>query len=409
MGIFGKNNKPKGGEVKPVPDKPVIDNNKAKAIKEIETAIHYSSDNDIVELTDSVAGFPWVVTFYNQILGTNDIPNSLDIGKPIATQSYRVIKDMVVYLDSGLQSIKPDNIEGNITLDVEAPVYQGDIIVAKMHGRLAMLSIDEVTIRRYETNTMYYASFKLLTFLDDSNDHDLYTNLLDKVATTNIYVDDDLCHNTNKRIMDEDTYKFIKGGVKTVDLLFDKYISEYFSKLYRYFILELDKGTVIDPYLNDFIIKFFSPDDYRTIAGIERYGGGEERERKMTIFDLIVEGGDVSFMTDLYFCLKDRGIRAFHNYTPFDYEVTSDKERAISDLIPDKTYFLSDKFTGDEVLTDKFEELLRSFIDNNHIDLLMLNEEIKNVNNYSYEEGYFKTPILITLFKIYLLDPTKGA
>lgn len=408
MGIFGKNNKPKGDEVKPVPDKPVIDDNRKKAISEIATAIHYSSDNDIVELTDSVAGFPWTVTFYNQILGTNDISNSLDIGKPIATQSYRVIKDMVVYLDSGLQSIKPDNIEGNITLDIEAPVYQGDIIVAKMHGRLAMLSVDEVTIRRYETNTMYYASFKLLTFLDDNNDHELYTNLLDKVATTNIYVDDDLCGNTNKRIMDEDTYKFIKGGIKTVDLLFDKYIAEYFSKLYRYFILELDKGTVIDPYLNDFIIKFFSPDDYRTIAGIERYGGGEDRERKMTIFDLIIEGGDISFMTDLYFCLKDRGIRAFHNYTPFDYEVTSDKERVVDDLVPNKSYFLSDNFTGDETLTDKFEELLRSFIDNGRIDLLMLNEEIKNVNNYSYEEGYFKTPILITLFKIYLLDPSKG-
>lgn len=394
MALFDKNNKNGNIEVVPL-DKHI-------GSDDIGTAIKYESETPITDITPEVSGLPWTVDFYNQILNKNDVASEIDIDKPIATQSYREIKDTVIKLSSSIESVNSSELTGDGWIDIEDVVREGDIIVARLHNnRLAMLNITEVKNRSYELNTIYYITFKLLTFVDD-DDRALYTNLKDKVATESVFLDPELATQTNSKIIDKSTYMLIRSGQTTIDSIMNMYINKYFSIRDNYFLLTIDGDKLIDPYLNDFILKFFEAGEYRLLNNIERYGGGVSRENYMTIYDGILGVSDIRYVSKLGFGLKSPGLYSFHNYNDFKYEVVIDGTEKIND----KTYYVPENFYTEEP-TEDFDKLLKSYIDTRVINHVLLNNELKKLTEYDYQEGYFRIPVLLVLLKLYLINPNE--
>lgn len=393
MALFKKDNKSGGDKVVP---------SKTPETKELGVAIKYESEESITDMTDEVAGLPWTITYYNQIVDKNSVVGDLDINKPIATQSYREVADVVMKLDSSIDSVNSSEITGSGFIDIEDVVNVGDVIVARLHNdRLAMLNVSEVKPRSYELNTIYHISFKLLTFVDN-DDLPLYVNLLDKIATESVFVDESLAEHTTKKVMDKNTYMLIKGGLSTIDTIMTMYINKFYSVTDRYFTLKVNDDMLIDPYLNDFILKFFTPDDYRVLDGIERYGAGIDRERYLTIFDSLLGMADINYISKLGFSLKKRGFHNFHNYNSFKYEVSIDGDESITD----KNYFVPKEIYNGEV-TDSFDKLLQSYIKEQTVNIVTLNTELKRITEYTDMEAYFRVPILLVIFKLYIVTPNR--
>lgn len=379
-------------------NKDSVDVNLHKTSKELETTVVMASDVKQTAITNNIAGYKWEVDFYNQILGNGDEPKQPDVGLNITLQSYRLIENMEMIMSSTLTSSNPNDLSGEGYVNIGSVVNKYDIFIAKVHNnKTAIFYIDEISEDTYENNNIFKVTFKLFAYSTDSV---VYENIINKVATNYVYNKEYKFTNNTPVILKKNAFNF-DYGTNVIKSIMTLYFNKYFNLKLRYLTIE-DGDIFIDPYLNDFITKVFSSEDYPVLLTINRLEGA--RENDITIFNALVESLDIRHINKLYSSGPSLYYRSnyFKNVMHIEYMV----DRDIVNYKPyfeDKHYFIDSTFYDGTVSDDdKFGNILMAFVKDKEI----LHEDIISmIDTLSFDnlkEDYYKVPILCYLYSVFL-------
>lgn len=374
--IFGKGNKVSQ----------FVDNEK------LETSRHFESDITVDNITNSVGGYGWTVTYFNQLLKSNDETNVLDINLTKPTQQYRKIENLEIKLISPLESLTASEIKGTAYVNIGSAINKNDMFVAELHdGRVCVFKVDDVVDTTYELNQIATIEFSYFTFA--SEDEALYKNLHDKVVTEYIY-DNDFKQSNGSPIIAKKEYL----SHYTVLANCQKLMTNYLSKFLRngLLVLNIDEGDLIDPYLTDFILSTFSVSDIPKLSNVNRLNSNIVRNDTFTIYNCILGNLELSYANKLGFT---RTVNDPNTYVYIRVPIMVGLDRDV--IINDADYFISDAFyslkTVDKVTS--FEKILFNFINGDTNTVEEIDDCIKNTLSLSDFDVYFKIPILLMIYK----------
>lgn len=370
-----------------------------KSSKELETTVITASDVTQTAITNNISGFKWEVDYYNQILDNGDEPKRPDVTLNITLQSYRKIEKIEMILSSPLNSTNPNELMGEAYINIGSAVHKHDVIIGKIHNnKTAMFTIEEVYNETYEDNNIFKISFKLFGY---STDVSIYNNIINKVATNYVYNNDYKFSNNSPVILKKNAFNF-DYGISTLKAIMNKYFNIYYNTKLNYIVLEDSDGILIDPYLNDFIIKGYSSIDYPVLNDLNKLVG--DRTNDMTIYDGLVTNIKISRLDKLYTTSPSLYYNSVYYKNVLKVNFMIDKDIKIKkSYFEDKDYFISDNFYNNTIApTDEFEILLKNFLEDKTVvpeDIVKL---IDNIEFDNYKLDYFKIPILCFIYNYFL-------
>lgn len=366
-----------------------------KTAKELEMVIYTESDVGQAAITNNISGYKWEVNFYTQILGNGDEPKQPDKLLNITLQSYRLIENAEIILTSPLSAANEDNLGGECYINIGSAIHQYDIIIAKVHNnKTAIFLVDEVTYDTYEDNNIFKVTFKLFGY---SHDKATYESIINKVATNYVYNKEYKLSNQSPIILKKDAFNF-DYGMSTIKTIMRSYFNKYYDKKLNFIVVDDKDGKMLDPYLNDFIIKAFSSMEYDVLMDINKMVG--DRSNDLTLFDGLFTNVKFTTLDKLGSSTPNLYYNSvfFKNVMKVAYSVGKDNFKSYFDQ---GQYFVSDIFYKGES-QDEFEILLYNFIK----DKTIVPEDIgKFIDNIDYTEkrlDCYKIPILCFIYSVYL-------
>lgn len=372
-----------------------VKENLHKTSKELETTVITASDITQTAITNNIAGYKWEVDYYNQIIGNGDEPKQPDVTYNITLQSYRKIENLEIIMSSPLTSTNPSELGGDGYININGTVHQHDIFIAKIHNnKTAIFKIEEVILDTYEDNNIYKINFKLFGY---STDKILYENIINKVATNYVYNNEYRFANQSPTILKKDAYNF-DYGMNTIKGVMTTYFNKYYDRKMNYVAIEDNNGKMIDPYLNDFIIKAYSGIDYNLLADVNRMVG--DRTHDITIFDGMFTNIVLNRIDKIGSSLPGIYYNSVYYKNVLRVAYSVDK----TNLVPyfeDNNYFVSDKFY-DGTTDDEFEILLYNFVTNKDIVPEDIVKQIDNINFDNKKLDCYRIPILCFIYSVYL-------
>lgn len=370
-----------------------------KTSEQLETTVITASDVTQTAITNNISGYKWEVDYYNQILGNGDEPKRPDVTVNITLQSYKKIEKLEMILSSPLNSTNPNELLGEAYVNIGSAVHKHDIIIGKIHNnKTAIFSVEEVYNETYEDNNIFKISFKLFGY---STDTSIYNNIINKVATNYVFNSDYKFSNNSPVILKKNAFNF-DYGISTVKSIMNKYFNIYYNKKTNYIVLENSKGILIDPYLNDFIIKAYSSIDYTVLNDINKLVG--DRTNDMTIYDGLLTNIKIARLDKLYTTTPSLYYNSVYYKNVLKIEFMVDKDEKIKkSYFDNQDYFVNDNFYNNSVLiTDEFEILLKSFLEDKSVVPEDIVNMIDNITFDDYEKDYFKIPILCFIYNYFL-------
>lgn len=374
----------------------VKEENLHKTAKELETTVITASDVVQTAITNNISGYKWEIDYYNQILGNGDEPKQPDVSLNITLQSYRKIENLEIIMSTPLSSNNPNELSGDGFININGTVHKEDIFIGKIHNnKTAIFKIEEVILDTYEDNNIYKVSFKLFGYSTDVN---LYENIINKVATNYVYNNEYRFTNQSPTILKKDAYNF-EYGMNTIKNIMQLYFNKYYDKKMNLISIEDNDGKMIDPYLNDFIIKVFSSFDYKILMDINKMVG--DRSNDITIFDGMFNNINLKHIDILTSSVPNIYYNSvyFKNVMRVNYSV--DKSNFKPYFKDDKKYFLSEEFyLGSS--TNEFEILLHNFVTNKDIvpeSIVKLVDELDFTNK---KLDCYKVPLICYIYSVYL-------
>lgn len=372
-----------------------VKENLHKTSKELETTVITASDITQTAITNNIAGYKWEVDYYNQIIGNGDEPKQPDVTYNITLQSYRKIENLEIIMSSPLTSTNPSELGGDGYININGTVHQHDIFIAKIHNnKTAIFKIEEVILDTYEDNNIYKINFKLFGY---STDKILYENIINKVATNYVYNNEYRFANQSPTILKKDAYNF-DYGMNTIKGVMTTYFNKYYDRKMNYVAIEDNNGKMIDPYLNDFIIKVYSGIDYNLLTDVNRMVG--DRTHDITIFDGMFTNIVLNRIDKIGSSLPGIYYNSVYYKNVLRVAYSVDK----TNLVPyfeDNNYFVSDKFY-DGTTDDEFEILLYNFVTNKDIVPEDIVKQIDNINFDNKKLDCYRIPILCFIYSVYL-------
>ena len=365
-----------------------------KTAKELETTVITASDITQTAITNNIAGYKWEVDYYNQIIGNGDEPKQPDVSVNITLQSYRKIENLEIIMSSPLSSTNPNDLGGDGFININGTVHQHDIFIAKIHNnKTAIFKIEDVTLDTYEDNNIYKISFKLFGY---STDRTIYENIINKVATNYVYNNEYRFANQSPTILKKDAYNF-EYGMNIIKGIMSSYFNKYYDKKMNYIAIDGNDGKMIDPYLNDFIIKAYSSMDYNVLTDINRMVG--DRSNDITIFDGMFTNINLNRIDKIGSALP--GIYYNSVYYKNVMRVTFSVDKTNFKPYFDNEYFVSDEFYNG-TSTDEFEILLYNFVTNKDIVPEDIVKQIDDIEFTDKKLDCYKIPILCFIYSVYL-------
>ncbi len=376
-----------------------VNENLHKTSKELETTVITASDVTQTAITNNISGYKWEVNYYNQLLGNGDEPKQPDITLNITLQSYRKIENLEIIMSSPLSSTNPSELGGDGFININGVVHKDDIFMAQVHNnKTAIFKIEEVTLDTYEDNNIYKISFKLYGY---STDKKLYESIINKVATNYVYNNEYRFSNQSPTILKKDAYNF-EYGMNLIKNIMHTYFNKYYNEKLNYVVIEDNDGKMVDPYLNDFIIKTFSSMDYNVLINVNRMVG--DRSNDITIFDGMFTNIKLNQIDKIGSSLPGIYYNSVYYKNVMKVSFSVDKNNW-KPYFEDSDYFLSDEFyTGES--SDVFETCLYSFVTSKAIVPESIVELIDGIdfNNISNDKKLdcYRIPLICFMYSVYL-------
>ena len=146
--------------------------------------------NSLIQLAD---GKYWTVTYYHQLLGTDDPTYPHDSIHTGVLQPYLKVENMVLRVITALPDISVDlnttlTLEGSSLYVFESPPHAGDMFTVPLNGgRLGLFTVTTVTKRSYNLKNIYVIDYSFVVFLDTTQGQAEIQSLEDKVVRVLVY------------------------------------------------------------------------------------------------------------------------------------------------------------------------------------------------------------------------------
>lgn len=147
-----------------------------------------SDEQDLNLIIRQVDGKPWRVTFYHQLLGTDDPAYPHDALNTGVLQPYLKVLNMELTVITDLPSVDTamDNtlqLEGSSIYTFESPPHAGDMFTVTLNaGRQALFTVSSVTKRSYNLEPIYVIDYTFVIFTDTTQGASDLQALEDKVV-----------------------------------------------------------------------------------------------------------------------------------------------------------------------------------------------------------------------------------
>ncbi len=363
----------------------------------LDTKLSSQSTEDINIISNEVGGYPWNVTFYNNITKKEDAVTSLDINTSPAIQSYRLIENLEIKLESGIDDNDINNITGEGWINIGSKIYKHDLFKAKVKGnRVALFELTDVKDRRYENTELARVSFKVIAF--DDTDSETFENLNNKVATNYSY-NKDFKDSNSSPIISKSTELRYQDMSNNLRLMLNRYLNKYLDDSTSTLCVETGHGNLVDPFLNDFFSKVFSSDISKSVQ-LSSVVSFDKRSSSFNIFNALMGEALLENVDKLHFSKPD--------FNPY-YRILSKASHSVKSKGTDKeiinglTYFVPEELYDENYETeDEFEIYLLNHINEE-------NPELSAFEKYLFDlpldfNGYFRIPILLYMYKLHILS-----
>ena len=391
--------------------------------EELGTNIFTNKERAYESLLQHISGMKWRVDYFNQIINKNT-KTATPVAGLKSIQQYRRIKDTVVYLQSSLDAnVNVNELTLEFILNIGITPNIGDIIVANLiGGREAAFKIDRVEKRHYQDHEVYYCGIKFNFFTNKNKE--AYNDILDKVIENLIY-DKNYIRTFSAPILLEEDYIDISTLKKLRKDLIKFFFNNFIDKEYKClnpFNSYTTKFKVVDPFLNNFILKCVEVDESNVYMQANMLVNYQIPIYTYTILDAILERdkdylenithkelgiGTIPFSEngsyDLNF-LKLNGVVGFTNnlvgltdkLLRVDTEVTPLRDK-LNDLKP---YIFTSNFYNDiPELMLPIEHLIIDYLIGEIIEPKRLYDLVKNYRKWSRYEQFYIIPIVIRMLK----------
>lgn len=383
-----------------------------------------------------IRGYPWKVSYYNNIASSNDLTETLSTKLDVSSQKYRLMSGLTIWLESALDQSSQEIKSLEFTAIINSgfiPFKKDYIEVNLMSDRKALFEVNNVENMTYMQHDVYKVTAKFYNYVDLLKDE--YKSLNNKVVNKLVEDKDYIMDYGSPMLLEED-YK-VKQDLKKhradlIKFFYDKFLdkdTKYLSiTATPYDVDELvsDHGyKIIDEYLNDYIRSLVSTDDDSRIVHVRKPSYITFNMRCRTILDCILEQDETYLYTaekELSFKrpvlglepteeqsvvvmsveeVVDKirgayGTRALQIYRR--PQVVLDIDYPLSLDINSRTYIFSKKFYSEERegLTT-FEKIVSRFIKKETVNHLELLPFIKSIRYWSKFEQFYVIPIIINI------------
>lgn len=366
-----------------------------KTSEELETVIHTASDVTQTAITNNISGYKWEVDFYNQILGNGDLPKEPDKLMNITLQSYRLIENTELILSSPLTSTNEVNLGGECYANIGSVINKHDVFIGKVHNnKTAIFIVEEVVYDTYEDNNIFKINFKLFAYTYDKA---TYESIINKVATNYVFNKEYKFSNNSPVILKKNAFNF-DYGMTVIKNTMKIYFSKYYDRKMNYLVIDNKDGKMLDPYLNDFIIKSFSSVDYNVLTDINKMVG--DRSNDLTLYNGLFDNIKIEHVEQLSSVIPGLYYNSvyYKNVMRVAYSVGLDNYKPYFD---NKRYFVSDEFYKGSS-TDVFEIMLYNFLVNKDIVPEDISKLMDDITFTDLKLDYYKVPIICFIYSVFL-------
>lgn len=400
-------------------------------------------------LLTHIEGMPWVVTFYQQLIGKDNELSPQQMGRDPVYQQYRKISELEIRVTSELSQSQMESgsfeVNGSAVLYPPMKPNKGDMFLADIgDGREGVFSV----IRSERLSIMREACYQIDYVLVSHSTDERRQDLDSKTIQSTHFVKRLLEHGEDPVVVDEQ-YRQYLSLQQYWERLLGTYMSRFYSKSASTILVPNQTYPTYDPFVTKFLSSFISSSEHPLLRHMKKYSVDlPNRNLPWTLWEALLKVSDailpmveehVSLVPSFAFGVlpqyesvhysnirwvvyphnpKDplyplEGLQSGqhppkdlrHQFTSTELTTLEDTDGRV-DIHPvtyDDYYVLSGAFyKGQDTQQSRLESLVQDVLTRRPIDRSTLVELCDRVHQWTLLEQYYFTPILLVMIKMVL-------
>lgn len=360
---------------------------------DIDTQAHRTvikaDPNQLHAMIENIDGAKWGVNYYQQVLGKNDVANSLDIDLNKTEQSYNLIKKVELSVESGIEATTGTAIVKSFTPN------KWDLFKTTTIDSDTLFVVTDVEQLRYNLKNVYRITYKIDTTY--TSDKYRYESVDTKILRKYVYSNDAL-YTTSARVLLEDDMDRYNKYMKLIKEMSDIYVNKFRNDDYI-LCVKTSQGIIHDSYTN-YLFRLLSK------ASLDFYS--LDQDINGTIVDTLLGNKIIKGFKHIYIHRTRDYDKHIINIPPSITHITSTIKgtpliiNVKSELLPTKVYGDEEYIRGGSSV---FSTILKDVIDDKGIiDHIELDKLIDGLSSYTDEEWYFYAPYIMFFIKYYITN-----
>lgn len=419
-------------------------------------SVVYSDDNvPLHSLIAYVAGAPWSVTFYSQVVGEHNDLREVDPGQSAVYQQYSKTIDLELRVSTPLTS-GYDTEKALTTVTGAALVYPflvpnvSDYFVTDVaDNRKALFRVTQVDRKTFNRDSTYGIEYEIVGYVSDHGS--LFEDIESKVIRSYHFSKERLVEGLSPILKEEDFFKVTNLKALYSDLV-KFYFRNFFNKSQFTLVLPGQSKVIYDSNLVNYLLKIVNTDDAPEVRHVKQiptdndpylsqmdlwdllfskdYNGRDLSNNSKglvnknifsknsfikgiaySIIDYIVYPIDPDLSNDSGFNedlkpLSEESIEATTGYKgsvldPLDnvYTKAAVDYPIIKNVLVDSNYVLSEAFYTGTGTMSVLEILVKDYLQGKTLDLNELYAVSDKYRKWNRLEQFYYGPILLTLIK----------
>lgn len=250
-------------------DLPVV----PRPVLETKSYAGITNDTRLIPTTDLLThlnGAKWVVTYFSQLLNTDNEPTPYSPSIPPALQQYLRIDEFELKVT---QALTPTNDTQLAEFQAEGTAYLfphvipnvGDCMLVEISpGRLGLLTVKTADVKSIFKESAYEITYQVRSFLDADTQRDLDAKTQKRVT----YVRDFLRIGKNPMLV-ESEYTSYRSVLQLQHQAIQAYYSEFYNPEFETLLVPDQTATTYDPFLVEFFLTLVSKDHFPAYRRVE--------------------------------------------------------------------------------------------------------------------------------------------
>lgn len=241
-------------------------------------------------LITHIEGSSWVVCYFSQILGKDNEPTPLEIGKNAVYQQYTQIDNLEIKVTSTLNSTqrpegKSFDVVGSAIVYPPLIPNTGDVFLADVgDGTEAVFSITGTNRLTYLKDSVFEIEYVLRSYSTEEYRNDLANKVVKQVR----FLKELLDHGKDPLLVEQDYHQMLDAGASEQQLL-GHYFATFYQKNIGSLAVPDQTYETFDPFLTKALSMFMDTDEHPLIRSLKQYSVElPGRDTPKTLWDALV-------------------------------------------------------------------------------------------------------------------------